>query len=657
MNGVGKLGLWCAISVAMAMQVLGQDYAWYGLGAGVNGPVYALTVYNGELIVGGNFTEAGGVPWHYIARWDGSAWRPLGSGVNGHVYALTVYNGELIAGGAFWGAGEVECNSIARWDGSVWQPLGSGVNGHVTALTVYNGELIVGGYFTSAGGSLSNSIARWDGNGWQPLEAGTDDAVHALTVYNGELIAGGEFTTAGGVACNRIARWTATAPPMEICRVPVALSARCPVGTNPEPDSFEVWNCGGGLMDYTISVNADWLRCEPAQEQSMGEQDTITVHYDTSLLPAGAYEAVITITAPGAFNSPQSVAVSLEVAPYWWHALGSGTDDIVCALTVYHGELIAGGLFTTAGGVACNRVARWDGSTWRPLGTGINGLVSALTVYNGDLIAGGFMWLNFSGDHCVARWDGSQWRPLGSGFSGQGIFGPSVSCLTVYDGELIAGGFFTTAGGVRCNNIARWDGSQWRSLGSGMNAVVTALTVYNGELIAGGGFTTAGGVTCNNIARWDGSNWQPLGAGMNGTVYVLMAYDDALIAGGWFTTAGYSRCNNIAAGRPAGGACCLPNGTCATVSANACASWGGLWYGAGVLCRPDAVCPPSCRGDTNCDGEITVADIDCFVEALGGEENWTHAPCPWLNADCNGDGDVSFADIDAFVALMGTSCP
>ncbi len=34
---------------------------------------------------------------------------------------------------------------------------------------------------------------------------------------------------------------------------------------------------------------------------------------------------------------------------------------------------------------------------------------------------------------------------------------------------------------------------------------VYALTVYNGELIAGGGFTKAGGIDVNNIARWDGN--------------------------------------------------------------------------------------------------------------------------------------------------------
>jgi hypothetical protein len=35
-----------------------------------------------------------------------------------------------------------------------------------------------------------------------------------------------------------------------------------------------------------------------------------------------------------------------------------------------------------------------------------------------------------------------------------------------------------------------------------MNGLVYALTVYNGELIAGGGFTTAGGQVSAYFARW-----------------------------------------------------------------------------------------------------------------------------------------------------------
>ena len=35
---------------------------------------------NGDLVVGGYFTEAGGQPADYVASWDGSSWSPLGTG-------------------------------------------------------------------------------------------------------------------------------------------------------------------------------------------------------------------------------------------------------------------------------------------------------------------------------------------------------------------------------------------------------------------------------------------------------------------------------------------------------------------------------------------------------------------------------------------------
>jgi len=73
---------------------------------------------------------------------------------------------------------------------------------------------------------------------------------------------------------------------------------------------------------------------------------------------------------------------------------------------------------------------------------------------------------------------------------------------------------------------------------------VYALGVRNGEMYAGGYFTTAGGVTANYIAKWNGVSWQAVGTGMDGSVSSLCEYDDglgpapALYAGGWFTTAG-----------------------------------------------------------------------------------------------------------------------
>ncbi|MFN3345876.1 MAG: hypothetical protein ACK412_09535, partial [Chloroherpetonaceae bacterium] len=86
---------------------------------GVNGTVSALAVYNGELYVGGRFTEAGGIFANCIARWNGTSWNTLGTGstngVNSWVYALAVYNGELVVGGEFTSAGGSSANYIARW--------------------------------------------------------------------------------------------------------------------------------------------------------------------------------------------------------------------------------------------------------------------------------------------------------------------------------------------------------------------------------------------------------------------------------------------------------------------------------------------------------------------------------------------------------------
>jgi hypothetical protein len=486
--------------------------------------VHALTIYNGELIAGGHFTTAGGVPCSHIARWDGSVWQPLGSGMAGGyftvVYALTVYNGELIAGGWFTTAGGVPCNDIARWDGSNWQPLGSGMSGGtyetvVLALTIYGGELIAGGDFATAGDATCNGIARWDGNIWQALGSGISGGdysnVAALTVYNAELIAGGLFTTAGDVTCNNIARWDG--------------SAWQPLGSG---------------------IAGGWL--------ASGAVQAVTV-YNGELIAGGDFDTAGDVPCASIAGWDGSI----------WHPLGlgmwgrpgmPGRPAVVSALTTYKDDLFAGGSIWAADAVECNNIARWDGNGWQPVGSGRDVVVGTLALYSGELIAGSYVSLWGSDApppfELIARWNGSIWQPLGAGMEGD------VHALTVYNGELIAGGHFTIAGGVSCNSIGRWDGSSWHALGSGMGPpsspsapwtrAVFALTTYNGELIAGGDFETAGGVTCNSIARWNGADWQPLGAGMGGysSVYALTVYNGELIAGGDFTTAGGVTCNRIA---------------------------------------------------------------------------------------------------------------
>jgi hypothetical protein len=301
----------------------------------MNKEAYSLTVYNGRLIVGGMFTEAGGVSANSIALWDGSNWEALGSGVGGiigfpRVYALTLYNGQLIAGGYFTTAGGASANQIARWDGSNWEALGSGINDRVFALTVYNNELIAGGVFAAG-------TERWNGSSWQALGGGMGgsyNSVRALTVYNGELIAGGVFTTAGGVDASKIARWNGS-----------------------------IWQpLGSGVL----------------VSGSFAGVSALTV-YNGELIAGGRFH-----TAGG---------VDVNSIARWngsnWQPLGGGINQEVLSLTVYNGELIAGGSYVEAGGVSAKCIARWDGSSWKAMGSGMNSIVKALTVYEGELIAGG----------------------------------------------------------------------------------------------------------------------------------------------------------------------------------------------------------------------------------------------------------------------------
>ena len=128
--------------------------------------------------------------------------------------------------------------------------------------------------------------------------------------------------------------------------------------------------------------------------------------------------------------------------------------------------------------------------------------------------------------------------------------------LAFYQGNLYAGGPFTTAGDISANSIAKWNGSSWSTLGSGLVAFLGIKPMASsaidklGNLYAGGGFHTAGDVSANNIAKWNGSSWSALGDGIGVMEYDScnsLAFDTLgnLYAGGLFTTAGGISANNI----------------------------------------------------------------------------------------------------------------
>ncbi len=102
-------------------------------------------------------------------------------------------------------------------------------------------------------------------------------------------------------------------PPPIVTLSTTSLVNTCEEGSNAPTHRFEIWNGGGGALDYVVDDDAEWLSCAPASGTSTGEHDSILVSYATSGLPADCYAATITINALGATNSPQAVSVNLTV--------------------------------------------------------------------------------------------------------------------------------------------------------------------------------------------------------------------------------------------------------------------------------------------------------------------------------------------------------
>ncbi|MCK4222573.1 MAG: hypothetical protein KAX25_06825 [Dehalococcoidia bacterium] len=84
-------------------------------------------------------------------------------------------------------------------------------------------------------------------------------------------------------------------------------------GADPADKMLKIWNSGPDTLSWQVSDDADWLSLSSGSGSSSGEKDEVTVSVDISGLDEDDYEATITIEAPEADNSPQTVTVSLDI--------------------------------------------------------------------------------------------------------------------------------------------------------------------------------------------------------------------------------------------------------------------------------------------------------------------------------------------------------
>lgn len=151
------------------------------------------------LVVAGWFTHAGKhVATKNIAAWDGSRWVALGAGLDGQVESLALFQGRLIAGGRFNTSGGNAIGGLAEWTGSEWRAFAGGVRRSqgdtwVKSVSVDGNKVYVAGNFDRVGEVGSEvtvtAPAVWDG-GWSNFETpftGFDiTTIRAWRTPNGE---------------------------------------------------------------------------------------------------------------------------------------------------------------------------------------------------------------------------------------------------------------------------------------------------------------------------------------------------------------------------------------------------------------------------------------------------------------------------------------
>jgi hypothetical protein len=509
------------------------DELWddrFGIPGVEDGDVTTVAIAaNGDVYIGGRFTEAGNIKVNHIARWDGARFHPLGEGLDDDPDAIAIAGNKVYAVGSFSSAGNVSANGIAVWDGAEWAAVGSGEGatdqygnrGWLHAAAIYDGKLVIGGQFLQVDGVEAANVAAWNGNTWSALDRGVGEydwdgnwsgqgEVRALLPVGDVLVAGGSFQLAGDTTVN----------------------------------SLGIWDGAGW------SGLGDGLQMREDGRTRLGKVTALAYGGDT--LFAGGY-----------FNRAGGNAVNY-VAQYTggaWSALGAGvkikqwsTDSPVSALAFADGMLYAGGDFEAAGGKAIDLIAGWNGTAWQEIAGGIANegydKVYALAAGNGIVVAGGyFRTIETKRVDSVAILSGGEWLALGEGIHTDYGDMPGKSYAMAADpaGNIFVGGQFTRAGGVAAQNLTMWDGYRWHNVGDA-DSYIAALVVGDGFLYAGGNFTQIGGIAASHIARMNlqTREWSALGSGINGQVNALAYSEGILYAGGAFKSAGSATAEDVA---------------------------------------------------------------------------------------------------------------
>jgi beta-propeller uncharacterized protein DUF5122 len=449
------------------------DAAW---NASTNGPVAALALDpNDTLFVGGLFDDASGEHRFCLAKFSAAGdvdvnWTAF---ADAPVLAIAVADGAVYVGGYFMSVTDESRTRLAKLS-----PDGAGAldetwlvpaSGRVIALQAgASGTLYVAGAFQSIGGESTSYLAKVSTSGagavdttWTPAP---DDWVMALAYDGTSLYTAGYFTSIGGEALSHLARVDAGA---------------------------------GGDADATWAPDLD----EVSWAVSLGTDDSVYVGGFFHTVGGVARSHVAKVSTQGAGDAVAA-----------WDASTDGR--VFTVATDGGGHTYIGGTFSQAAGVARHSLAQVSATSGAPAtafdATEAGKAFAFALQPNGGAIVGG-RFFEAGGQPRVdllrLRADGTldpNWTPSIASSDDSGA--QLVGALAVdASGDVYVGGAFDHVNGTARGYLAKVDGDSGNldpTWNPSADAYVDALALDgNGALFAGGQFTQVGGLARNFIAK------------------------------------------------------------------------------------------------------------------------------------------------------------
>ncbi len=360
------------------------------------------------------------------------------------------------------------------------------------------------------GGIYSFSLTRWSG--------GTDTTYTLVFTGAGENLYA--LVTSGGNYVNGLidfdrADYTdvLASPHLELGQSP-GRDIRNPVWVNTGSLPAFIDTCAGGVSFFRSSTSVS--NTDEYVESYTNSEGLYIKGIDTFVVVGGQINTY-GVTNYRAIGTASSFIARYNYRTKTWSAFNetqAPNNNIISVCQWGTDTLIAGGSQTAFTGIArTNGIGRFDGTSWSSIDSGFNGQVVYVTNIDDTLYAGGSY--TQSGNTTINRMakitKGGQWQGFGTGMGGE------VYAIIKYKNEIYAGGSFVTANDVTCNGFAKWNGTTFVPYGTGLKTsaggtgYIFCFAIYNNELYMGGSFDSVSGIKCSNLAKFDGTTFTAVG--------------------------------------------------------------------------------------------------------------------------------------------------